>query len=54
MEEIYEPHEDGRFQLESDKSLIYDTKTNNDICMYFNEENKKLLLILLNKYYENI
>jgi hypothetical protein len=39
---------DIRFRVEEDKSLIYDSKTNKDICMYFDEESKDFLLNLLN------
>lgn len=46
--------EEPRFKYEEDKSLIYDSETNCDICMYFSEENRDLLLNLLNTHYEKI
>ena len=45
-------NEDDRFKIESDKSLIYDSKTGADICMYFDEETRDWLLNILNTYVE--
>lgn len=39
---------DLRYKAEPNKSLIYDSKTNKDVCMYFDEETKDFLLNLLN------
>jgi len=38
-----------RYHIEEDKSLIYDSKTNHDVCMYFDDENRDMLLNLLNQ-----
>ena len=38
-----------RYKAEEDKSIIYDTLTDKDVCMYFDEEMKEMLLELLNK-----
>jgi hypothetical protein len=43
---------DLRFKIEADKSLIYDSKTDKDICMYFDEQTRDWLLDLLNTYVE--
>lgn len=43
--------ENKRFKCEPDKSLIYDSSTNSDICMYFDEDIRDLLLNLLNEHY---
>lgn len=43
-----------RYKTEEDKALIYDSLTNRDICMYFNEETRDLLLTLLNTANEKI
>lgn len=36
------------YKSEDDKNVIYNSKTNRNICVYFDEENKQLLLKLLN------
>ena len=41
---------DLRFKIEEDKSLIYDSKTDKDICMYFDSETRDWLLNLLNTH----
>lgn len=41
--------EELRYRAEEAKSIIYDTETDKDVCMYFDEEMKNLLLELLNK-----
>lgn len=41
-------NDDLRFKIEANKSLIYDNKTDKDICMYFDEETRDWLLNLLN------
>ena len=41
--------DDLRYQTESEKNLIYDTKTDKDICSYFDDETKDWLLNILNK-----
>ena len=43
---------DLRFKIEAEKSLIYDSKTDKDICMYFDGQTRDLLLDLLNTYVE--
>jgi hypothetical protein len=43
---------DFRYKFESDKSLIYDSKLDKDICMYFDEQTRDWLLKLLNSYVE--
>ncbi len=40
--------DDLRFKIEDDKSLIYDSKTDKDICMYFDDNTRDWLLDLLN------
>lgn len=50
----YIEDDDSRFKVESDKNLIYDSKTDKDICMYFNEETKNFLLEVLNNHHKNI
>ena len=42
--------ENLKFKAEEDKQVIYNSITDEDICMYFGEENKQFLLNLLNKY----
>lgn len=42
--------DDLRFRAEEDKSLIYDSKTDKDICTYFDNTTKDWLITLLNKY----
>ena len=37
-----------RYKAEEDKSLIYDSKTDTDVCMYFDDETKVWLLNILN------
>ncbi len=39
-----------RYLTEDDKRLIYDSETDEDICVYCNEEKKEFLLKLLNTY----
>lgn len=41
-----------RFRYEKDKSLIYDSETNKDICVCYDPVNTELLVKLLNEYYE--
>ena len=49
MRLIHEPNNDEpRYKTEEDKSLIYDSKTDNDVCMYFDDDNRDMLLNLLN------
>ena len=38
-----------RYKSELDKSLIYDSATNKDICMYFDDDTRDMLLELLNR-----
>lgn len=38
-----------RYKVESNKSLIYDNTTNTDVCMYFDDTTKDMLLNLLNE-----
>lgn len=42
--------EDNKYKVEEDKSIIYNSETDRDICMYFGEENKIFLLKVLNQY----
>ncbi|CAG7580034.1 MAG: hypothetical protein SLAVMIC_00215 [uncultured marine phage] len=37
-----------RYKDESDKSIIYDSETDKDICMYFDDETRDLILRKLN------
>lgn len=46
--------EESRFKYEADKSIIYDSVTDDDICNCYDEEYVKLLITLLNKHYENL
>lgn len=39
---------DFRYKVESDKSIIYDSKTDKDICLYFDDVTRDLLLDILN------
>lgn len=44
--------ENSRFKYEFNKSLIYDSISNKDICICYPWMNVKKLLILLNEHYE--
>jgi len=44
--------DESRFRYEKDKSLIYDSETNQDICVCYDPVNTELLVELLNKHYE--
>lgn len=46
--ESYEEMDDLRYKYEEDKSIIYDSETNKDICMYFDDETREWLLNILN------
>lgn len=48
VEEINEDYSNDLYAAEEDKSVIYNKKTNQDICSYYNEEDKNMLLDLLN------
>ena len=43
--------EESRFKYEADKSIIYDSVTDEDICNCYNEEYVELLIKLLNEHY---
>lgn len=49
-----EKMEESRFKYETDKSIIYDSVTNKDICNCYDSEMTTLLITLLNKHYENL
>lgn|GEM_PF-6067502 len=44
--------EESRFKYEPDKSIIYDSVTDDDICNCYDEKYVELLIRLLNKHYE--
>ena len=44
--------EESRFKYEFNKSIIYDSISNEDICICYSWMNVKKLLILLNEHYE--
>lgn len=46
-EDIFDSDNDV-FKVEEDKSLIYNSETDEDLCMYFNEEGRDFLLNVLN------
>lgn len=43
-----------RFRAEKDKSVIYDTVSDRDICSYHNEQMREFLLNLLNTYAKEV
>lgn len=47
-EQDFEDYIDQRYKIEKDKSIIYDSETNKDICMYFDDDMKDWLLKILN------
>lgn len=52
MEDLENFLEDSRFKYEFNKSIIYDSITNADICICYPWMDVKKLLILLNEHYE--
>lgn len=44
-----EENKDFRYRCENDKFLIYDNLTDKDMCAYFDEESKEVLLSALNE-----
>lgn len=44
--------DESRFKYEKDKSLIYDSETNQDICVCYDPVNTEIIVKLLNKHYE--
>lgn len=54
--EIFLETDDLRFKVESEKQIIYDSETDEDICMYFDDKVKNRLLNLLNfgRYIEKL